>query len=117
MPGGGLQEVDRAELAQLHDAALQLAKQLRRQQTGDWRRGLDARTTAAATLAATALSTRLMEAVNWLLTAQAVAAGELADPGPAMWRPGRPPASTDGALAVAVEHLYRRVRQLDTEAR
>ncbi len=84
---------------------------------GGWRDGLDARAGALATLAATALNTRLMEAMNWLLTARAVAAGEIADPGPAAWHTAVPMTPATGALAVAVERLYRRIVQLDSETR
>jgi hypothetical protein len=115
--GGGLQGVDGRELARLHGVARHLAEDMRQRLAGDWRAGLDARGRAAATLAATNLSTRLMEAVNWLLTAQAVAAGEVADPGPAVWRAGPSTVPSKDALAVAVERLYRRIMELDTEAR
>lgn len=117
MTGGGLQEVDQRELAQLHAGALGLAEDLRRQIAGDWRAGLDPRARAAATLVAARLSTRLMEAMNWLLTARAVAAGEIADLGPAAWHAAGPAALADGALAVSVERLYRRIMQLDSETR
>lgn len=117
MGQGGLQGVDARELAWLHTAALRLSEEARRQQLGGWRDGLDARAGALATLAATALNTRLMEAMNWLLTAQAVAANELADPGPAAWRALPWAAPPDGELAVAVDRLYRRIVQLDAEAR
>ena len=117
MAGGGLQEVDARELAQLHSSALSLAETLRRLLASDWRSGLAARERATATVTATALGARLMEAVNWVLTAQAVAAGELPDPGPATWRAGPSAAPPQGKLAVEVERLYRRIMQLDSEAR
>ncbi len=116
MAGGGLQEVDAHELARLHTTALLLAEDLRRKLAGDWRAGLEPRARAGATLAVTALGARLMEAVNWVLTAQGVAAGELPEPGPATWRAGPSAGTPHGKLAVEVERLYRRIMQLDSEA-
>lgn len=117
MSGGGLQEVDEREPAQLHAAALALAETLRRRLAGDWRAGLNPRQSAAATVAATAQGARLMEVVNWVLTAQGVAAGELPVPGPALWRSRAAEIMPDDRLAVEVERLYRRVVQLDSETR
>lgn len=144
MAGRGLQEVDQALLASLHASAMQLGQEARRRLGGDWREGLAGEAHVAATLAGMRVSTQLMEAMSWLLTAQAVAVGERDDPGPAVWRlaaaatpepatagfgklGSAPPAVAATApaplpagiaeLAAAVDRLYRRIVQLDTEVR
>lgn len=120
MAGGGLQEVDPALLESLHTRAMDLGIEARRRFAGDWRRDLDPASRADATIAAANVSTRLMESMTWLLTAQAVSVGERKDPGPAVWRA---PASTErqhallGELAVSVDRLYRRIVEVDGEVR
>ena len=121
MAATGLQGVDRGEVEALHRTALGLGAAAAQRLRSDWRRGLPPRTRAAATLAAIGVETRLTEALSWLLTAQAVALGETADPGPAAWRaagalPELPP-GPQADLAAAVEQLYRRVVRLDAEVR
>lgn len=120
MARGGLQEVDEALVMRLHENALRLSDEARRQFTGDWRRGLGAAAQADVTIAALAISTRLMEVMTWLLTAQAVAAHEVRDPGPAVWRASAGPSVLPGRLgelAVAVDRLYGRIVAADAEVR
>ena len=120
MARGGLQEVDMGLVSRLHDTALRLGEEARRQFAGDWRHGMDAPTRATATIGATVVSTRLMEAMTWLLTAQAVSAREIRDPGPATWHAGAQPSELRGhlgELAVAVDRLYARIVQADAEVR
>lgn len=120
MARGGLQEVDEALVKRLHGATLSLGDEVRRQIAGDWRRGLDPRASAVATIGATLVSARLMEAMTWLLTVQAVAANEARDPGPATWRAGTRPVVLPGRLgelAVAVDRLYGRIVAADAEVR
>ena len=120
MARGGLQEVDEALVMRLHATALSLGDAARRQFVGDWRSGLDPAANAAATIGAITVSTQLMEVMTWLLTAQAVAAGEVGDPGPAVWRAGAMPAVLPGQLrelAVAVDGLYGRILAADAEVR
>ncbi len=117
----GLQGVDQAEVAALHRTALGLGVAVAQRLRSDWRKGLPARERAAATVAAIGVETRVMEALSWLLTAQAVALGEAPDPGPAAWRAAGPlpamPQGPEAELAAAVEALYRRVVRLDAEVR
>ena len=107
-------------VSQLHDMALRLGEEARRQFAGDWRQGMDAPMRATATIGAAVVSTRLMEAMTWLLTAQAVVAREVRDPGPARWQAGAQPAALAGRLgelAAAVDRLYGRIVAADAEIR
>jgi len=117
--GGGLQEVDQALLKSLHQTAMQLGQDVRRRFTGDWRPA-DPAQRARATVAGMTVSTQLMEAMSWLLSAQAVAAGERRDPGPPAWHAGpADPAgiASIGELAETTDRLYRRIVQADAEVR
>ena len=120
MAGGGLQEVDPALLDSLHTRAMDLGIEARRRFAGDWRSSLNPASHAAATIAAANVSTQLMEAMSWLLTAQAVSVGERKDPGPAVWRAPATSAGQRallGELAESVDRLYRRIVEVDGEVR
>lgn len=120
MAGNGLQVVDGALLASLHKSAMQLGAEVRQLLGSDWRSGMAPEDRIRSTISAATVSTQLMETMSWLLTAQAVAMRERPDPGPAVWRSGAAMAAAPGplgALAVAVDRLYRRVVELDAEVR
>ncbi len=115
----GLQEVDPTLLASLHEAAMRLGSEARKRFAGEWRPA-DPAARAVATVAGLTVSTQLMEAMSWLLSAQAVAAGERRDPGPATWHAGpADPAgiASIGELAETTDRLYRRIIQADAEVR
>lgn len=110
-----------AALATLHAEAIRLNRESWKVFGDGWRDGMAGPAHTAATIAALRVQTRLMEAMSWLLTAQAVAAGDTRDPGPPTWRAGvvdETVLSGDRAgLAAAVGELYRRVVALDAGMR
>ncbi len=124
----GLQEVGKpispAVLANLHEGALRLGARHRTAFAGNWRASLDAPARVAATIAALHASTQLMEAMSWLLRAQAEVAS--VPRAPAQWRAGpapslRAPGGTSRSaltgeradLARAVDILYRDIVATD----
>ncbi len=112
--GGG--PISPAVLANLHEGAMRLGARHRAAFAGNWRVALDAPARAAATIAALHASTQLMEAMSWLLRAQAEVAS--VPRAPAAWRAG--PATATRALtgeradlARAVDILYRDIVATD----
>ena len=113
-------QVEPAEtLAMLHDAAIRLGDMARDSFSGDWRAGLEPAPRAAATIAALAASTQLMEAMSWLLTRQAVLLGETPEPLLTVWRARTPDFDAlrgDGReLAKSIDRLYRHIVELEGE--
>ena len=116
MGGEALQGVPPAVLAQLHGDAMRLGARIRATFPGDWRDTLAPHARARATIAALHASTQLMEAMSWLLRAQA---GSL---GTATWHAGAstpvPALGTERAgIATAIDRLYADIIAADAAAR